>query len=69
MTFSLPTEFRFRFELAERLSRTVYGIHDKDTGELIEPGIVHMDYKEFRHWKQYSARLAEEQRMAALRRS
>lgn len=46
------------------------GIYDEETGTvLIEPGIVHMDAKEFRHWKQYSARLNEEARMNALRHS
>jgi hypothetical protein len=56
------------FELAERLGRTVFGVYDEgDPERLLEPGIVHMNLKEFRHWKQYSSRLAEEARMNALR--
>lgn len=40
---------------------TVEGIADAD-GNLIEPGIVHMDYKEYRHHKQLALRRAEESR-------
>jgi hypothetical protein len=64
VTFSLATDLRFRYELAEQLGRTVNGIYDLETGELLEPGVVHMDAKEYRHWKQLHMRRVEEDRIA-----
>jgi hypothetical protein len=66
VTFADPTsDLRFRFELAERMGKSVYGLWNVETEELLEPGVVHMLYPEYRNWKQYLMRKAHEAEKAS----